>query len=65
MTATTEPTERLTYSMKEFAEMMGVSYPHVSELIAEGKVPGVIRLGRRVLILKSAVDQMLKEAAAN
>jgi excisionase family DNA binding protein len=63
-TVTHTETERQTYSLREFADLMGISYPHTVNLVAENKIPGVIRLGRRVLISRVAVDQMLGKPAA-
>lgn len=55
--------ERKTYSIGEFAEMMGISYRHAINLAVADELPGVFRLGRRWLISKEAVDQLLREAS--
>ena len=37
-------------TVAEAAEFLGVSQSHVYDLVAEGKLPGVIRLGRAIRI---------------
>lgn len=55
--------ERLVYSIPETAEVFGVSANHIYELVARGEIP-VLLLGRRKVIPKRAVDQLLDQAMA-
>lgn len=54
------PIERQTYDLSEFAQIMGISFKHAINLAVADELPGVIRLGRRWLITKEAVDGLLK-----
>lgn len=45
--------------VSEFAELLGVSVKRAYGMIAEDKVPGVIRLGRRVLLSRAALERWL------
>ena len=56
--ATAEP-PKAAYSMAEYAKLMGVSLSTVKRLRAEKKLPGVVTLGRRVLIPAAAVERQL------
>lgn len=53
-------TERLAYSIAEAAEALSLSRSAVKELIYTGKIK-VIRVGRRVLIPKWALDEFLSD----
>jgi len=51
-TATTQPdpasaSVRRTYSLYEYADVIGISYRHAADLATEGNLPGAFRLGRR------------------
>jgi len=47
---TTEPKpERLTYSVEEVAEVLGISRAFVYECVNRGEIPH-LRIGRRILI---------------
>lgn len=50
--------ERLTLSVDEAAEMLGISRAFAYELIARDELPH-IRLGRRVMVPKRALERML------
>jgi excisionase family DNA binding protein len=58
----------LTYSVEQAAELLGVCPKHAYESIAAGEIPS-IRIGRRILVPRAALEQMLtapstkKEAA--
>ncbi len=43
----------------ELAELLGKSEQRVYALIADGRIPGIIRLGRSVLISRAAIDRWL------
>ncbi len=60
MVAPTHPddVERLGFSPTEFAAMWGCSRQHVQNLIARGELRSV-KLGRKRLIPRSVVDEML------
>lgn len=52
---------RLTMTVPEAAEAIGVSSRHLYELVRAGEFPAV-KLGRRVIIPRSAVDDLLGTA---
>lgn len=53
--------ERLTFTVAEAAEVLGLSARGLYELVARGEFPAV-RLGRRVLIPRRAVADLLEGA---
>jgi excisionase family DNA binding protein len=57
---TEQVAERLTFSVTEAAIAAGVSERTFREYIARGDVP-VVRIGRRVLILRSQLEGWLKD----
>lgn len=56
---------RGTYSVKEVAERFGCSKNHIYDLIARGEFPGVIHLGRKIVISQKVIDEMLEPSEAN
>ena len=62
MTEQTISGERLTLSVTEGATAFGISERKLRELIASGDVP-VVRVGRRVLLVRSQLDAWLRERA--
>lgn len=56
-------TTRRTATVREAAQMLGVSPRHLYELIARGDFP-VVRLGRRRVIPLRAIDEMLSPEQA-
>lgn len=50
--------ERLTLTVEEAAQMLGVSRAHAYELAARGEIP-TLRLGRRVLVPRGALLRMM------
>lgn len=54
-------TQRLTLSVPEVAELVGVSRAHAYELIRIGRIPS-IRLGRRLLVPRKALEEFLDQA---
>lgn len=53
-----KPVERLTLTVEEAAESLGISRAFAYEAVARGEIP-CIRIGRRVLIPKVALDRLL------
>jgi excisionase family DNA binding protein len=54
--------ERLTYSIDELAETLGVSRDLINDALAMGQVKS-IKVGRRRLIPASEVDALMKSAS--
>lgn len=63
MTISTEPR---TYSIPEFARLLGVSRGYAYECAADGSIAGVpvIRVGRRMVLPRVVADRVLAGAAA-
>jgi excisionase family DNA binding protein len=55
--------ERLTLTVPEVAEVVGVSRAHAYELIRLGRIPS-IRLGRRLVVPRKALDEFLDQACS-
>ena len=51
--------ERSTYDVKDVARLAGVHVTTIYDGVSAGTVPGVIRLGRRLLFARAAVDGWL------
>ena len=56
--ATGEDQERLCFSIPEAARMLGISRGLAYELARSGQIP-VLRLGKRLLVPKIALERML------
>ncbi len=56
--------ERLVYRVDEVAELLGCGTSTVYDAIARDELPGVLRLGRRILISKAALHDALGLTAA-
>lgn len=54
---------RLVWTVEEAGRMLGISRAHAYELVARGELPHV-RLGRRVLIPKHAITELLTRATS-
>lgn len=52
---------RLTFSVPEVAEVVGVSRAHAYELVRTGRLPS-IRLGRRLVVPRKALEEFLDAA---
>lgn len=52
--------DKITYSINEAAEALGIGRTKLYSLIKEDSLP-VIKIGGRTLIQKSALDEWLKE----
>jgi excisionase family DNA binding protein len=60
-TKSEQPVERLTLTVEQAAEALGISRAFAYEAVARGDIP-CIRIGRRVLIPKIALEKMLDGA---
>lgn len=50
--------ERLTLTVQEAAELIGISRAHAYELVKQSAIPS-LKLGRRVVIPRRALERML------
>ena len=48
-------------TVEEAGELLGISRPHAYKLVKEGQIP-IIRLGRRLIVPKAALEKMLANA---
>jgi excisionase family DNA binding protein len=55
------PVQRLTLTVEEAAETLGISRAFAYEAVAAGDIP-CIRIGRRILVPKAALEKMLEGA---
>jgi excisionase family DNA binding protein len=55
--------ERLVWTVEEAGRMLGISRAHAYELVARGELPH-LRLGRRVVVPKHAIELLLARAAS-
>jgi excisionase family DNA binding protein len=54
--------DRLTLTVEEAAQLLGISRALGYELVARGELPS-IRLGRRIVVPRRALDAMLDAAS--
>lgn len=54
--------EKQTLSVPEAGRVLGVSRGTAYELVRTGQMPGVLRLGRRLVVSKPALERALAEA---
>jgi len=54
-------TERLTMTVSEAAEVLGISRAFAYELVGRGEIP-VVRFGRRVVVPRKALETLLEVA---
>ena len=52
--------ERKTLTVVEAANILGISRNTAYELARQGKLPGALRLGRRVLVSRRALEAFLE-----
>lgn len=52
-------TERLVYTVPEVSELLGCGTSTVYDAIARGELPGVLRLGRRIVVSRAALHAAL------
>ena len=55
--------ERLTYKIEEAGRLLGIGRNQAYEAAKRGDFP-VIKIGKRVLVPKQALDRMLREETA-
>lgn len=48
--------EKRTYTVPEVAEILGISQAKAYEHVKSGRIPGIIRLGSRIVIRKKVLD---------
>jgi excisionase family DNA binding protein len=48
-----------TVSVPDAAKVLGISRGHAFELARRGELPGVIRLGHRIVVSRSALERVL------
>lgn len=51
--------ERWVWSVDEAAELLGISRAHAYDLVARDELPH-LRLGRRIVVPKVAIDELLR-----
>ena len=52
--------ERVTYTVQEVAELLGISKSHAYGLVKERRLP-ILDIGRRKVIPKAALDTWIQE----
>jgi excisionase family DNA binding protein len=57
--------ERLVYSVREAAKLLGVSHTTLFTDINNGRFTRIIRIGKRVVIPKAALSRYLETAGAD
>lgn len=57
-----KPKGTATYTVGELAGMLGVSERHIHRLKKANEVPGLLKLGGRVLFAKAQIDRWLAGA---
>src|SRR4051794_3938031 len=58
-----QPVQPLTYSVVKAAELLGVGRNQAYEAVRTGEIPS-IRIGKRILVPRIALENLLKEAAS-
>ncbi len=56
--------ERLTYSVSEVAQLLGISRSKAYDLVAEGAIPIVPLAGRRKLVARVVLKRLLEAAGS-
>jgi excisionase family DNA binding protein len=51
--------ERLVYTPAEAKQLLGLSRGTMYKLLKSNSLPGILRLGKRILLSKKAIDGML------
>ena len=60
ITRTTVMDERKTLTVVEAANILGIGRNTAYELARQGKLPGALRLGRRILVSRQALEAFLE-----
>ena len=55
-------TERPVLSIAEAADLLGVGQTSVREMLNDGRLPEIPRIGRRRLIPRAAIDRLIDQA---
>ncbi len=55
--------DRIVYTVTEAAEILGISRPSAFQGVERGEIP-YIRIGRRILIPKVALEKLLESAGS-
>lgn len=55
--------ERIVYTVDEAAKLLGISRPSAFQGVERGEIPH-IRVGKRILIPKAALDKLLTTAGS-
>jgi excisionase family DNA binding protein len=50
----------LLWDLPQVARSLGVSHRTVKRMVAAGELPGVVRLGRRVLVSRRALERWIE-----
>jgi excisionase family DNA binding protein len=58
------PAQRLTMTVEEAAVVLGISRASAYQAVSRGEIP-CIRIGRRILVPKVALERLLESAAAD
>ena len=58
-----ENLERIVYTVDEAAQILGISRPTAFQGVERGEIPH-IRVGKRILIPKAALDKLLANAGS-
>lgn len=51
--------DKLTYTVTEVAELLGISRTSAYECVRRGEIPS-LRLGRRLLVTRAGLEQLLE-----
>jgi|ETNvirnome_6_100_1030635.scaffolds.fasta_scaffold19837_3 excisionase family DNA binding protein len=54
-------TKARSHSLKDAAEILGVSHAHLKNLIKKGEGPQTYKLGRRTLVSEGAMEKFVKK----
>lgn len=58
MTQQSSPSTKLTFSVKEAADLLGISKPKMYDLLREGEIRS-LRVGKKIIIPRKALDDWL------
>ncbi len=56
--------QRRTYTVEEAAKVLGISRSLAYDEARRGTLPGLIKIGSRLLVSKEAIDRLLMSGAA-
>jgi len=59
----TETTEKVVYTAQEIMSLLGLSRNSIYKAVRENSLPGIIRVGRRVIFARAPIDAMLASGA--